>query len=109
MQWQEAFLKAINIYEWRVIAWVVLNNHYPAMLEAPENPLTLGKMVASYHKFTARLWNDADKTPGRQVWWNYWDTCIRSEKDYNNRLGYIFWNPVKHGLAETIEAYPFSN
>ncbi len=72
-QWLNAFLKAANIYNWRVIAWVVLHNHY------------------------------------RQVWWNYWDTCIRSEKDFNNRLGYIFWNPVKHGLVDNIGDYPFSS
>lgn len=108
-QWLNAFLKAANIYNWRVIAWVVLHNHYHALVESPKNALTLAKLVASYHKFTARSWNDSDRTPGRQVWWNYWDTCIRSEKDFNNRLGYIFWNPVKHGLVDNIGDYPFSS
>jgi len=108
-QFRDAFFKAAELYKWQVIAWVILNNHYHVMVESPENALNLTKLVASYHKFTSRLWNDADKTPGRQVWWNYWDTCIRSEKDYNNRLGYIFWNPVKHRLASTAEEYPFSS
>jgi putative transposase len=46
---------------------------------------------------------------GRKVWWNYRDTCIRSEGDYYNRLKSIFWNPVKHGLVKNPEDYPFSN
>lgn len=108
-QWRDAFLKATDLYNWRVIAWVVLHNHYHVLIEAPENALTLVKLVASYHRFTSRRWNDADETPGRQVWWNYWDTCIRSDKDYATRLGYIFWNPVKHGLTQFIEEYPFSS
>ncbi len=107
--WQEALLRAARLYGWIVIAWVVLDNHYHALVEAPDNPLSLSKFIGSYHKFTARQWNDADGMPGRQVWWNYWDTCIRSEKDFLNRLQYVFWNPVKHGLAETPEVYPFSN
>lgn len=107
--WQDAFLMAAKLYDWVVIAWVVLNNHYHTLVEAPDNPLNLSKFIGSYHQFTARQWNDADGTPGRKVWWNYWDTCIRTEKDFQNRLHYVFWNPVKHGLAETPEAYPFSN
>ena len=46
---------------------------------------------------------------GRKVWWNYWDTCIRSESDYYTRLRYVFWNPVKHGLVSAPEEYTFSN
>jgi putative transposase len=79
------------------------------MVEAPENPASLSKFTASYHKFTSRQWNDDENVPGRKVWWNYWDTCIRSEKDYYNRLRYIFWNPVKHGLVDNPEDYAFSN
>ena len=109
VQWRDAFLNSADIYHWRVITWVVLNNHYHATVESPDNPTSLSKFTGSYHKFTSRLWNDADQTPGRKTWWNYWDTCIRSEEDYCNRLYYVFWNPVKHGLAEKPEDYLFSN
>jgi len=99
-EWHNVFLESARIYGWKSIAWVVLHNHYHAILQAPENHLNLSKFVASYHKFTARLWNTQDGLDERRVWWNYWDTCIRSEKDYLIRLKYIFWNPVKHGLAQ---------
>ena len=79
------------------------------MVESSENPSSLTKFTASCHKFTARQWNDEENASGRKVWWNYWDTCIRSEKDYDNRLRYIFWNPVKHGLVENPDDYPFSS
>ena len=108
-EWRDAFFKASEIYHWRVIAWVVLHNHYHATVESPDYPLSLSKFTGSYHKFTASRWNNVDKTPGRKVWWNYWDTCIRSEQDYYNRLRYVFWNPVKHGLVEKPEEYLFSS
>ncbi len=108
-EWIEAFLNAAKIYKWQVIAWVTLHNHYHAIVQSPEDAETLSKFVSSYRKFTARKWNDEDLSDGRKVWWNYWDTCIRSETEYYNRLRYVFWNPVKHGLVEAPEDYPFSN
>lgn len=108
-EWVEAFLKSAEIYDWQVVAWVVLSNHYHAIIQSPEKPETLSKFTGSYHKYTARRWNEEDKQTGRKVWWNYWDTYIRSERGYYNRLRYIFWNPVKHGLTQNPEEYPFSN
>ncbi len=108
-EWRDAFYEAAEIHRWQVIAWVVLHNHYHAIVHSSEDAGTLSKFTASYHKFTARKWNNEDGLNSRKVWWNYWDTCIRSERDYYSRLRYVFWNPVKHGLVEKPEDYSFSN
>jgi putative transposase len=108
--WTDAFHKAAEIYGWTIIAWVVLSNHYHVLVRAPETSAdNLSKFVASYHKFTSKQWNDADRQRGRQVWWNYWDTCIRAEKDYLARLKYIYWNPVRHHIVTRPEDYAFSS
>jgi putative transposase len=107
--WRDAFLRSAGLYQWEVIAWVVLDNHYHAIVRSPEDAGSLSRFIASYHKFTARHWNEEDGLPGRQVWWNYWDTCIHAERDYRTRLRYVFWNPAKHGLVERPEDYPFSS
>ena len=86
-----------------------MHNHYHAIVQSPDHEANLAKFINSYHKFTARKWNLEDGMKGRKVWWNYWDTCIRSEHDYYNRLKYVFWNSVKHGIAEKPENYNFSN
>jgi putative transposase len=109
LEWREAFYEAAKIYQWQIVAWVVLQNHYHAIVHSSECANNLCKFINSYHKFTARKWNTEDEAKGRQVWWNYWDTCIRSEHDYYSRLRYVFWNPVKHGLVEKPEDYRFSN
>jgi putative transposase len=109
MDWVESFLKAAEIYKWQVIAWVVLHNHYHAIVKSPENAHTLSKFVGSYHKFTSHKWNEEEGVVERKLWWNYWDTCLASERDYYTRLRYIFWNPVKHKLSDTPDDYPFSN
>jgi putative transposase len=108
-EWRDAFHEAAKIYEWQVIAWVVLHNHYHAIVRSPEHACNLFKFINSYHKYTARKWNREDGLSGRKVWWNYWDSCIRTEHDYSSRLKYVFWNPLKHGLVERPEGYDFSN
>lgn len=108
-EWKEAFYEAARIYQWQIVAWVVVNDHYHVIVDSPTDARNLPKFVNSYHKFTARKWNQEDQENGRKVWWNYWDTCIRSEHDYYKRLKYVFWNPVKHGLVEKPEDYRFSN
>ena len=109
LQWIESFHKSAKIHNWQIVAWVVLHNHYHVIVQSPEKAGTLSKLTGSYHKYTSRLWNAEDNSIGRKVWWNYWDTCIRSEHDYYNRLRYVFWNSVKHGLAQSPDDYQFSN
>jgi putative transposase len=108
-EWLETFYEAAKIYEWQILAWVVLHNHYHAIVQSPEHAANLWKFINSYHKFTGRKWNNEDGVKGRKVWWNYWDTCIRSQRDHANRLRYVFWNPVKHDLVEKPEDHDSSN
>jgi putative transposase len=47
--------------------------------------------------------------PGRPVWYNYWDTCVRTDQAYWTRFNYIHQNPVKHGLVAQPDAWAFSS
>ncbi len=108
--WVESLKFSAARYDWTLIAWVVLHNHYHFLARAPEDGAdSLPAFIGSLHRYTARQWNREDRTPGRKVWWNYWDTCLSTERAYLARLNYIHWNPVKHGLADSPETYPFSS
>jgi putative transposase len=103
----EILLERTTHWGWALEAWAVLENHYHFVGHAPENPLTLEKLIRQIHSKTAIELNKMDKTPGRKVWYNYWDTCITHETSYYARLHYVHINPVKHGLVENAEDYPF--
>jgi putative transposase len=108
--WHSAFVFAAERYAWAVKAWVVLPNHYHVIVQAPETDASsLPALVSSYHKFTATRWNVEDSCAGRQVWWNYWDSCLRAEVDYLARWNYVHWNPVRHKLVARPEDYAFSS
>jgi putative transposase len=94
-------------FGWILEAWAVLKNHYHFIARAPENALTLAKLMRQFNSKTTVMLNKLDKQLGRQIWHNYWDTCITHETSYYARLHYVHLNPVKHGLVENAEDYPF--
>lgn len=100
---------ACDRWGWKLSAWVVLSNHYHCLLVAPEAAGELSRLLASVHRFTATAWNKEDGTPGRPVWYRYWDTCIDHESSLWARVNYIHYNPVRHGLADEPARYPFSS
>ena len=96
-----------SLLNWNLQAWAVLNNHYHFIAQAPENAMTLEKLIRQMHSITAIEINRWDNMPGRQVWFNYWDTCLTHERSYLARLHYVHMNPVKHRLTDNAINYPF--
>lgn len=92
---------------WDMEAWSILGNHYHFVSHAPEDALTLYHLIRQFHSKSAVALNKLDNVTGRKVWYNYWDTCITHENSYLARIRYIHLNPVKHGLVENAEDYPF--
>ena len=103
----ELLFERAKYWGWDLEAWAVLENHYHFVARAPENALTLERLIRGLHSKSAIELNKLDKTPGRQIWHNYWDTCITHESSYHARLHYVHLNPVKHRLVERAEDYPF--
>ena len=103
--------KGFSDSNWTVEDWVILDNHYHLMVNAPEDPSSLGKIIQDIHKFTA-IWmkqNIQTLTTQRRIWYNYRDTCITYEHSYYARLNYIWHNPVKHDYVEGASEWKFSS
>ncbi len=39
----------------------------------------------------------------------YWEHAIRDQRDYQNHVDYIHYNPVKHGHAKAARDWPYSS
>lgn len=89
-------------------AWVILNDHYHLLLKTCRGK-DLARFFGRLHGSTSRQINLWDATTGRQVWHNYWDTCIRDETGLWTRFNYIHYNPIKHGYVQQVEDWPFSS
>ena len=93
-------------YKVRIYAWVILSNHYHFLFQFKEEQ-NLGKFTGFMHGGSSFDLNSLESKGGRQIWWNYWDNCIRNERTFYRRFNYIHHNPVKHGYVKKCEDYEF--
>jgi putative transposase len=89
-------------------AGVILDNHYHVLFQI-KNARAIPLVFQKVHGKTSFEINRLDGIRGRKVWYNYWDECVRDERDYYNKLNYIHLNPVKHECVESPEDYEFSS
>jgi putative transposase len=98
------------IQEFNIVlrAWVILNDHYHILIKMKRGK-DLSTFFGQLHGSSSRQINLWDQVTGRQVWHNYWDTCIRSEADMWTHFNYIHQNPIKHGYVRELVDWPFSS
>jgi putative transposase len=105
---QRGLLTVTRDFCWELEAWAVFSNHYHFVAHSQSDSgeaSSLSQMVGVLHTKTAGWINRLDKTPGRKVWHNFWDTRLTYQKSYLARLNYVHQNPVKHGLAVVANQY----
>ncbi len=96
-------------YQWRLQAWAILNNHYHFLAISPESPESLRTMLRLLHSLSAQKINAMDQSPGRRVWFQYWDSLITYQRSYLARLHYVHQNPVHHGIVKDARDYQWGS
>jgi putative transposase len=103
-------LRLAGEFGWQLEAWAVFSNHYHFVGHSPSRQPSaegLSVMLSTLHSKSAGWINRLDRTPGRQVWHNFWDTRLTFQKSYLARLNYVHQNPVRHGLVLVANQYPW--
>ena len=105
---QDTFLDTLEKYGWIVHAWAVFVNHYHFIACAPKHVgASLSSLIKELHSVTAAEVNRLDGVPGRQVWFQFWDTGLTYEKSWLARLNYVNNNAVHHRLVRVAANYPY--
>ena len=78
-------------------AWAILHEHHHLLLYADKRS-QLVPFIRRLHSTSAIQINRRDHTPGRKVWYNYWDYCPRDDRDFYRVFNYIHIQPIKHGI-----------
>jgi putative transposase len=104
---QDQLLAIFKKHGWEIHAWAVFPNHHHLIARAPENGASLSSIIRELHSVTAHTANQLDLASGRQVWFQYWDTCLTFEESWLVRLNYVNNNAVHHGLVANAVNYPY--
>ncbi len=92
----------------KVFAWIVVPNHYHALLHAPEIDSLL-MALGQFHGRTSFYWNGEDNRRGRHVWHRAAETEIKSEGHFWATMNYVLHNAVRHGYVQRWQDWPYSN
>jgi len=100
-------LKNLRQCECQLGGWVVLPNHYHALIHT-FRLAGAGKALGLLHGRSSHYANRRDGTQGRRVWYKFNDRQIRSERHFWTCLHYMIFNPVKHGYVDQMEHWAWS-
>ncbi|MDZ7830079.1 MAG: transposase [Halofilum sp. (in: g-proteobacteria)] len=87
------------------LAWVIMPDHAHWLFSL--EGLTLGKVMRRFKSYSARKVNAVDGIAGPLWQAGYHDHAVRHEEDLRTIARYVVGNPVRAGLCERVEDYPF--
>ncbi|MBB1499422.1 transposase [Paracoccus sp. MC1862] len=97
-------------------AWVVLPDHLHCIWRLPEGDTDYParwRLIKARFSRAVPMGTRRDSHIARRergVWQRrFWDHHIRDEADLAAHLRYCWFNPVKHGLVQRVEDWPFSS
>ncbi len=103
-------------HPFQIDAWVLLPDHLHCMWTLPPDDADYPRRWSMIKRLTSQALRGADNPviPGQRrkfgIWQSrYWEHLIRDQKDLNQHLDYLHWNPVKHGHVPRVEDWPYSS
>jgi len=101
---KEIWIKTIKglISDIKLYAWFIGQEHYHVLLKFT-GERNISYFTSRLHSTTSKEINKRNNSSGRRIWYQYWDYCIRNEKDFYVHFNYIHNNPIKHGYIKQVE------
>jgi len=117
---RESFRQSKKVFDYRIDEIIVLPDHVHMIITpavSVEYPKIIGYIKAYFsrhcdEKYFAEETQSFSRYQRRHkpIWQKrYYEHTIRNEKDMREKINYMQNNPVKHGLAETIEDWKYSS
>ena len=94
-----------------VDAWVVLPDHLHAIWSLPPHDADYSGRWREIKKRFAKIVRvmEGYRSSTEPVWQpRFWEHTINSSRDYQAHIDYVHFNPVKHGLVDQVQDWPYS-
>lgn len=116
-----AIIKVRESYPFTIEAWVLLPDHLHCIWTLPEGDADFSTrwrlikrevtLAIGANYFRADFQTERRKQKQQGTIWQhrFWEHLIRDESDFAAHMDYVHVNPVKHGLAKTVNEWPWSS
>lgn len=99
-------LRRAEMHSFRVHAYCFMPNHLHLIVQGESDQADLRAFIQGFKQVTAFHFK---RRTGHQLWQrSYHDHVVRKEEDLQEMAEYIWNNPVRAGLVNHRDAYPFS-
>lgn len=116
----ELFKEAIHTvkleHPFNMKAYVILPDHLHTLWELPEDDFNYSvrwqKIKTRFSKAIINSGIVLNKTKHNEydLWQRrFWEHTVRDQQDFENHVNYIHYNPIKHGLVDKLEDWPYSS
>jgi REP element-mobilizing transposase RayT len=107
----EAVRERRKMHRFLLTAWVFLPDPAAAghAIIFPRFPLTISRVMESIKVSATRLINRDRSERGVLPQGRFFDRALRTVNEYNEKVEYIHWNPVKAGLVKRPEDWKWSS
>ncbi len=95
-------------YHFLLTAWVFLPDHWHAII-FPPYPLTTSRAMESIKVGSTHRINSGRRESGLLWQPRFFDRAVRTVQEYYEKVEYILLNPVRAGLVERAEDWPWSS
>ena len=114
---REAFRQTRQDHPFEIDAIVILPEHLHCIWQLPPEDSdysTRWRLIKARFSMaipkTERISKSRIRKSERGIWQRrYWEHAIRNQRDYQNHVDYIHYNPVKHGHAKAARDWPHSS
>lgn len=96
------------IYDYMLYGFVVMPDHFHAVIQ-PQGSYTISQIMHHIKGTFARKYNAFSGHKGHVWQKGYYDRIIRGPQHLRKTIDYTHANPVRAGLAKSVEDYPYSS
>ncbi|WP_169709812.1 REP-associated tyrosine transposase [Neisseria canis] len=117
-EFRVAYRETLWHLPFETVAICILPDHFHCIMRLPEHDRDFSRRIQNLKiNFSKRL-PEGIRSPNTTqsnkresgIWQSrFWEHAIRNERDLENHIHYIYYNPVKHGHAEQVCDWPYSS
>jgi REP element-mobilizing transposase RayT len=105
--WERVVAKVARQFNWRILSFCLMPNHFHLTMLLPDGGLSAGMCLLNGQY--ARQFNGRHDRSNHLYGRRFWSNEITTDEYLKRSACYGDWNPVRGGLCDSPEEYPWSS